>query len=101
MNSSFGVISLLERYESKALIAQKRLSIDAAMLLFLQLKVRLNELSNIYQTEFDQSPAQAWAIGLPELNYGLWSNYLVSKLPLGACSIRAYSISKLRNRSGC
>ena len=44
---------------------------DAAMFLFLQLKVRLNELSNIYQTEFDQSPAQAHAIDPPELNYGL------------------------------
>ena len=41
------------------------------MFLFLQLKVRLNVLSNIYQTEFDQSPAQACAIDLPELNYGL------------------------------
>ena len=51
---------------------------EAAMFLFLQLKVRLNELSNIYQTEFDQSPAQACAIDLPELNYGLWSNYLYS-----------------------
>ena len=49
---------------------------DAAMFLFLQLKVRLNVLSNIYQTEFHQSPAQACAIDLPELNYGLWSNYL-------------------------
>ena len=46
------------------------------MFSFLQLKVRLNELSNIYQTEFDQSPAQACAIDLPELNYGLCSNYL-------------------------
>ena len=50
---------------------------DAAMFLFLQLKVRLNVLSNIYQTEFDQSPAQACAIDLPELNYGLWSNHLI------------------------
>ena len=50
---------------------KKRLSMDAAMFLFLQLKVRLNVLSNIYQTEFDQSPAQACAIDLPELNYGL------------------------------
>ena len=41
------------------------------MFLFLQLKVRLNVLSNIYQTEFHQSPAQACAIDLPELNYGL------------------------------
>ena len=71
MNSSFGVISLLERYESKVQIVQNRLSMDAAMFLFLQLKVRLNVLSNIYQTEFDQSPAQACAIDLPELNYGL------------------------------
>ena len=47
------------------------------MFLFLQLKVRLKELSNIYQAEFDQSPAQACAIDLPELNYGLWSNYLI------------------------
>ena len=44
---------------------------DAAMFLFLQLEVHLNVLSNIYQTEFDQSPAQACAIDLPELNYGL------------------------------
>ena len=51
--------------------AQKRLSMVAAMLLFLQLKVRLNVMSNIYQTKFDQSPAQACAIDLPELNYGL------------------------------
>ena len=41
------------------------------MFLFLQLKVRLNVLSNIYQTELDQSPAQACAIDLPEVNYGL------------------------------
>ena len=71
MNSSFGVISLLERNESKVKIAQKRLSMDAAMFLFLQLKVPLNVLSNIYQTEFDQSPTQACAIDLSELNYGL------------------------------
>ena len=44
---------------------------DAAMFLFLQLKVRLNVLSNIYQNEFDQSPTQACAIDLPELDYGL------------------------------
>ena len=40
------------------------------MILFLQLKVRLNVLSNIYQTEFDQSPTQACTIDLLELNYG-------------------------------
>ena len=40
------------------------------MFLFLQLKVLLNLLSNIYQTEFDQSPTQACAIDLSELNYG-------------------------------
>ena len=55
---------------------------DTAMFLFLQLKVRLNVLSNIYQTEFDQSPAQACTIDLPELNYGLWSNYLLIKSQL-------------------
>ena len=71
MNSSFGVISLLERYESIVEIAQKRLSMDAAIFLFLQLKVRLKVMSNIYQTEFHQSPAQACAIDLLELNYGL------------------------------
>ena len=31
----------------------------------------------MYQTEFDQSPNQACAIDLPELNYGSWSNYLM------------------------
>ena len=71
MNSGFCVISLLERYESKVKIVQKRLSMDAAMFLFLQLKVRLNVLSNIYQTEFDQSPAQACAIEFPVPNYGV------------------------------